>query len=122
MTAAAPTPRTFPDSTIAMSIYNVVAQAADGLTVEGIVGGLAMFGHEQHDRRQLERCIAQLHSRGYVVTGAKVRVIDPKRRPVTMRDRTDKTGWARWMVRDPMGHYYPLDSIVERVRAGKRVS
>jgi len=118
----APLPHKFPDSTIAMSVYNVVAQAPNGLTVDGIVGALAMFGHEQQDRRQLERCIAQLHSRGYVLTRDRVRVIDPKRRPVTMRDRTDRTGWSRWMARDPMGHYYPLDSIVERVRAGKRVT
>lgn len=118
---AAPKTLSFPDSTIAMSIYNVCAQSPNGLTVEGIVGALAMFGHEQKDPRQVDRCIAQLHSRGYVLTRDKVRVVDPMRRAVTMRDRTDPTGWARWMVRDPRGHYYPLDSVVERVRAGKAV-
>lgn len=111
------------DSTIAMGAYNLLAHAPIGLSVADLSRRLSVWGFPT-SKRTLERIVAKLHARGYVLSGKKLRVVDPKRRLCTIRDRRDTEGtdpgWRGWAVRDPQGYYYPLDEIVAEVRAGAR--
>lgn len=106
-----------------MSAYNVIAQSPGGMTVNDVVHGLTLFGYPPK-KRQLERCLARLHSRGYIKADSRLSVIDPMRRLVTLRDRSDANskdgGWRGWAARDPRGYRIPLDRIVSDER--KRVN
>lgn len=119
MTTPPPPALPLADSTVAMSVYNVLAHAARGLKADDLMSGLRAFGMPQADERQVARCLAHLDARGWIVTGARLRVIDPKRRLVRTRNRNDPSGWGGWTVKDPSGHFHPLESIVEQMRSGK---
>lgn len=85
------------DSTVAMSLYNVVASGG-AETLEDARLALSRHGY-LFALEDLERVLRQLVERGLMVgRDGRVFVTGPMGHVVTCRDRDDPEGWRGWRV------------------------
>ncbi len=85
------------DSTIALSLYNIVA--GEGVaTLEDARVALSRHGYAWPPE-SLERALAQLVERGLATEDAgRIGVTGPLGHVVVERDRSDPEGWAGWRI------------------------
>ena len=90
-------------STVAMTVYNLLAGGTGARTIDEIAAAVSGWAAESRivvSESQLREAVAGLVVRGFVRDmGARglFDVVDPKRRVVASRDRTGE-GWAGWRV------------------------
>lgn len=103
----------YADSTIAMSIYNVLA------TTGGPMNDLMVFNHVRTTanpgvtKKQFDASLNKLGKMKLIRrTPLGIAAVDPKRRIIVSRDRSDMKkqvdgrvtgGWGGWMWKDPAG-------------------
>lgn len=109
-------------STVAMSIYNLLA--LKGRPTEGaeLLADLSALQLPELAAELFTRALAQAVSRG-LVRGREGRywIKDPRRRRITTRDRSDAEvdeatgqvngGWGGWYVEDPHGPQ-PIEEVI----------
>lgn len=91
-------------STMALSAYNAMCVHGDR-TAEAIAERITRQGGTSVLPWFVDGALQELERRGLVARGQKAGewgVLDPLRRVPFSRDRAG-SGWALWMVRDPMG-------------------
>ncbi len=111
--------RALATSTIAWSAYNWLAVHARGpRTLDEIAAGIAPWAAESRidvTPRQLADAVRELERRGYVraMPGESFDLVDPARRVLVGRDRTDADGWRGWLV-GPMGalRRQPIEQVI----------
>lgn len=111
--------RVLATSTIAWSVYNWLAVYARGpRTLAEIAAGLAPWVAESRidvKHSQLGAAVRELERRGYVraMPGESFDLVDPDRRVLVGRDRTDADGWRGWLV-GPMGalRRQPIEQVI----------
>jgi len=114
------------DSTIAVTIYNLLCQR--GTTGKSELYHLAKATqHPRLERDQFDRAMQRLQDRRWLRTSEndQVETFDPKRRIVIDRDRTDvelgleQGGWTGWKVKETLpGKGFKmstLESVLEGV-------
>jgi hypothetical protein len=97
------------DSTVAISLYNLLCLAPDGLNIEELYQRAVKAQHPHLDKAQTLRALDGLGERKLVErTGDGYRVVDPKFRPVAGRSNNEDprtldlltSGWTGWRFRD----------------------
>lgn len=110
--------RVLQTSTIAWTIYNWLAVHARGpRTLAEIAEGITPWVVESRvdvSPSQFGAALRELERRGYVreLPGESFDLVDPERRVLVARDRSDQTGWRGWSVG---GGVRPNRQLLDRV-------
>ncbi len=110
-------------STIAFSLYNLLALRGEASSVDEMLDDLEMIQHPLLELPQLNRALDRLEEKKLVIRdGDDYRVIDRRRRVIVERDLLDAAvdpetgelvgGWNGWMVRDPRRGLVPIEEVV----------
>ena len=110
---------TYGDSTVAMTVYNVVCRSARNIVKpETILGTIRECAHPDLTLPRLRKVIRTMKRKGLLVSrGDALGPCDRKRRLAVNRDYDDayidekgrlRGGWEGWMVRDQLSGLVPL--------------
>ena len=100
-------------STVAMTAYNALSVAMAPQSAPKLQTLARKLQAHPGQIGILQDGLELLVERRLIVKkGDEYDLIDPLRRPVVARDRTDPEGWKGWLVRDASGKQLPLEEIV----------
>ncbi len=110
-------------STIAFSLYNLLALRGEASSVDEMLDDLKMIQHPLLELPQLSRALDRLEEKKLVVRdGAVYRIADKRRRVIVERDLSDAAvdpetgelvgGWNDWMMRDPRRGLIPIEEVL----------
>ena len=110
-------------STIAMSVYNLLAMSKGRHNSTEVFEELKKIQHPEMDRTLFDRAVAELLKRELIFETEKEKyaVKDPQCRLVMQRDTTDgivdetgkiQGGWGSWKISDPRFGFIPIEEAL----------
>ena len=111
-------------STVAMSIYNLLATTRRAMTLQEIATDLQRLQHPEIDEKIFKRAASELIKRRLVKqVNDFLTCADPHGRIVRMRNRRDvkvnrrtgevQGGWSGWMISDPAKVIRPIEEVLQ---------
>lgn len=125
-------PDEYADSTVAMSVYNVVCRTSGEIErPESILDSIRKYAHPNLGMSQLRRVVRRMVRSGLLVRREKsLAPCDRKRRVVVQRDRSDcwiddkgriRGGWNGWLAKDLIDGLVPLEPRAPKCKREKTV-